>query len=431
MKITKQEKTGNKVKLEIEVDYPTFKGAIEKTFEEAAADLAVPGFRKGMVPKNIVEQYLNKDAIVERAAQNMISDLYPEIISAAKIEPVDFPDVVILKNQEGSPFSFSLQVDVYPEVKVGKYKGIKVDKESDGVTDADLDRFISDLRERTAKFIEVSGRGIENDDLVEIDVKARSAEGDIKNLSGRKISVLVGRGQVAPGFDKELIGLNLGQPKEFKLDLPAEHPVKDVAGKAIFFEVTLQKISKKELPELSDQFAKDVSGMPTMELLKEDIKKGLSEEKKAKVEGDLKNKLIEELVAATSADIPQGMIRRETDLMIDELKASLARQRMTFENYLTMTAKSEKDIREELKVGALARVKSKLALRHVAEAEKLAVTAGDLEKELGTLSSSSGETPEKFTNAVGASGLEFIKDYLLRRKALDYIVSQAKISVKK
>lgn len=431
MKILKQVRTGNRVKLEIEEEYKFFKLMQDNAYDEAAADLAVPGFRKGKAPKNIVEQYINKDFVVEKATQNVVSAVYPEIIRAANIEPVDFPDVVVTKNKEGEFFAFTLEVDVYPEVKLGKYKGVKAEKESDEVSNEDIDRFVEDLRERVAKVVEVSGRGIENEDIVEMDVLAASKEGDIKNLTGRRMAIMVGKGQIAPSFDRELMGMTVGGSKEFKVDVPREHFNREMAGRTVTFNVTPRRVTKRELPEATDEFAKGVSGLPSLSALREDLKARLLEEKKRRIEGDVKNSLIGEVVKGMTVDPPGGMIRRETDMMIDELRNSLAKQQMTLENYVRLTGKSEDSLRSEMRGGATERAKAKIALRAIAKQEKIDLLPEDIEAEIGALAKSSGEKPEKFRKLVGAEGMEYIREYLLRRKALEYIMAHAKIVEKK
>ncbi len=430
MKITKQEKTGNKVKLEIEEDYNHFKAMMERVWAEAASDINIPGFRKGKAPRQIIEQYLDKGFVVERAAQNLVSDLYPEIIKAANIEPVDYPNVVILSQEEGKPFGFAVEVDVYPEVKLGKYKGVAVESEKEELTEKEADQFMNDLRGRFAKYIEVTDRGIEDEDLVELDLLAATELGDVKSLSGRKVTIEVGRGQIAHEFDKEIKGLSLGQKKEFSVKFGEEHPAKEIAGRSVKFTVTPSRISKKELPPLDENFAKEIANAPSIEAFKEDVKKRLAEDKKLRVEGEIKNKLIEKVAGDISADIPGGMIDREIDVMVDELKGSLLRDKLTLEEYLKMTRKSETGLRDELKGGATMRVKSKLALRAIALKEKIILSDKDVSDEIGVLARSSGENPENFRGNIGGSGLEYIKDYLLRRKALDHIMAGAKISYK-
>lgn len=427
MKILKQEKTGNKVKLEIEEDQAIFKAMVEKAYEEAAEEVSVPGFRKGKVPRNIIEQHLNSEAVVERATQNLVSALYHEIIKQANIEPVNFPNVVILSQEASKPFLFSVEVEVYPEVKLGKYKGLKVEKGPESATDAEVDSFIRDLRERLAQVTLVSGRGIESEDMVEIDVKASAEGGDVKGLSGKKINIVVGKADVSAEFDKELLGLNVGQSKDFKVKVSEDHPAKEIAGKLISFSVTPKKISKRNIPEANDDFARNVSGAPSFDVFKTDVKDRMEEDKKARVEGEVKNKLIEEAAKVMTVDIPSGMIHRETDLMIDELTSTIARDRLTLEEYLKLTKKTEESLRGELKTGAEGRVRAKLCLRAIAEKEKLVVGEADLSKEIEVLAKSSGETPEKFRANIADSGLEYIKDYLLRRNALEYIMSEAKI----
>jgi len=431
VKITKQEKKGNKVILEIEEDYSSLEARIESVINNASKELHVPGFRKGKVPKNIAEQHFDKDAIIQRAVQNLVSDLYPGIIKEAAIEPVDYPNVVILKNEEGKPFAFSVEVEVYPEVKLGKYKGIKADSESKELTEEEINSFIEDLRFRVADIEEVKDRAVQKDDIVDIEIKASSAGSEINTLSGKNVKLLVGQGYILPEFDDQLIGVKTGEKKTFALKVPEKHPVKEIAGKDITFEVTVGKINQKKLPELNDEFARKMAGTATLEAFMGDVKKRLAEAKTARIESDLKNKLIAEVAKGISVDIPEGMMRREVDLMLDELKGNIARDNITFDDYLKMTKKTEQQIKDELKGAAEGRVKSKLALKAVADKEKLEVSDEELKEEINILSNSSGQKPEQFIDRIGDAGLEHIRDYLLRRNALEFVMSNAKISEKK
>jgi trigger factor len=431
LKILKQEKNGNKVKVEVEVEHKQLNSHIDKVSAEAASDLVVSGFRKGKVPKNIAEQYLNRDVIKEHAIQDMVADLYPKIIAEAKIEPIDYPNVVILNQKENEPFTFSLEVEVYPAVKLGKYKGLKVESETTKVTEVEVDEFVEQLRQSVANFIEVEGRGAGHGDLVELDVKASSEKGLLPALSSRAARIELGLGQISKDFDREIIGLTVGLEKKFSIKMPEAHPIKDLAGASVDFIVMPKKIMKKELPDVNDEFAKQFANLPTLEVLRDDIRERVSENKRSRIESDTKNNLLEQVSKNITADIPEGMIRRETDLMIDDLKASLVRDRMTFEQYLKLTKKSEKDVRGELRPGAEARVRSKLALKAIADVEKIEVSGEDMGLELKSLAQSSGEPAEKFEGRVGESGLEYIKDYLVRRKALEFLVSSAKVVERK
>lgn len=427
MKILKQEREGNKVKLEVELPYSLLESSINNTFEEVASEVKIPGFREGKAPREVVERHINKDAVTDRAVQNLIRENYPNVIGEAKIEPVDFPEVVVLRQEEGKPFAFSVAVEVYPEVKLGKYKGIRIKKKDTKVTDEEVENFVKGLQDRFAKITEVSTHSIENENLVVIDIEASSGGEDIKSLTRKGAALTVGRGQITPEFDKELIGLTVGVEKEFKLKIPPDHPFKEIAGKEVLFKATPHRIAEKELPPFDQGFVSKFSKAESPEKFKEEIKEKLAEEKVKRAEEDIKNEIVQKIAEEVKVDIPQGMIRRETDLMVDELRRSLELEKLSLDDYLKSIKKDEKGLREELKGGATKRVMAKITLRAVAEKEKLNVSPEDIDSEVKALAKEGGEVAEEFKKKIGESGREFIMDYLLRRKALDFLESKAKI----
>jgi len=427
MKIIKQEKTGNKVKMQVELASALLKQALDKTYEEIVSEAKIPGFRKGKAPRKLIESRMEKASVLNRAINNLISDSYPKIIEEAKIEPVDFPEVTVLSGDVGKPLVFEVSVDVYPEVKLGKYKRLTVEVEKRGVSDKEIDNFINSLRERFASYIDISERGTENEDFIHLDIAATSGAGDVKSLSGKGVNLVVGRGHVTKEFDKELLGLKVGENKDFKIVMPEDYPVKDVAGKEITFAVNVKSLRKKQLPPLDEEFTRKTSGKESIEEFKQDVRERLEKIKNERVDSEIRDKLVAEVSSKMKVDIPPGMVRRETDLMIDELKGSLAQDKLSLDDYLRSTKKDIEALRQELKKGAEVRVKGKIALRAVAEAEKIEVAPENLEEELKQLAKGGGNSLKEFKEKIGEGGIGFVKDYLLRRRALDFLVSKAKI----
>lgn len=328
MKILTQKREGNKVFFEIEEEYSRFQESFESTLSSASKEVKIAGFRPGKAPRNIIEKALDLEAVGRRAAQNLISDLYPKIIEGGKIDPVDYPDLEIIRQEKDQPFVFKLSVDVYPAVKLGKYKGLKLEKKGAAVTEPEILSVLGRLQERFA----------------------------VTNAEG-----------------------------------------------------------KKELLPLDDEFAKKVSQHGTLAELKEELHQVLLEEKRAESEADLKNKAIAGASAEAKVNIPPAMAEREIDVMLDELKGSLAPSGLALEDYLRGAKKEEKALREEMKKSAEIRVKGKLILKAVAEAEKIAITSEEMSAEV------------KEIKNLGENGRKFVEDYLLRRKALAFIIEKAKI----
>lgn len=343
MKITSSNRDGNRFIIEIEEEYAQFLKAVDKAMIEAGKEVQIPGFRAGKAPKEMVEKFLNRDVVEAHAAQDLIAGLYPKIIDEVKIDPVDFPKVDIIQQKEKKPFIFKISVDVYPEIKLGKYKGLKVDKKEVKITDEDVKKVLGNFQNRIA----------------------------------------------------------MTNPSE-----------------------------KKELPPLDDEFAKKVSRHQTLDELKAEINEVLLKDRQAEADADVKNKLIAEAAGEAKVDIPQGMIEREINMMMDELKGSLAQSGLTLEDYLKGIKKDDKTLREEFKKSAEVRVRGKIVLRAIAEEEKMKINAEEMEQEFKNLAANSGQKIEDLKKSIEESGQKFIEDYMLRQKALAFLVEKAKISVK-
>jgi FKBP-type peptidyl-prolyl cis-trans isomerase (trigger factor) len=337
MKVRSNTREGNKIILEIEEDYSKLKEAIEVTIVEAGKEVKLPGFRPGKAPKELIRKALNKEAIEAEALQRLISSLYPTVLDEAKIEPVDYPNIQILEHKKNKPIVFKVEVDVYPEVKLGKYKGLKVEKKEVKVTDEDLDKVLENLRKRLQ---------------------------------------------------------------------------------------SLEKLS--EIPALDDAFAKKVSKYQTLEELKKELRESMQRDKEGQEDAEVRNKLIAEASADAKMDVPGGMIEREVDIMLDELRNSLVPMNLSLEDYLKGINKDEKSMREELRKSAEVRVRGKVLLKAVSEAEKINITDEEMNEELKALAGAGGQAPEDLSN-LDEHARKYIEDYLLRRKALDFMVEKAKV----
>ena len=430
MKILKQIRAGNLVTVEVEVDAAQVKEAAEKTLERLSKKVKMPGFRPGKAPKSMVEKTFDTNAVADQAVQDLIADLYPEIIKEAKLDPVDYPKVDILKQEAGQPLIFKLEVVVYPEVKLGKYKGIKAQKKPSLVTEEEVLTVLGNLQNRFAKRIEVADRGAQKSDTLDIEIEAASEGAPIKRWP-RKLQFLpLGAGHISPEFDEQLAGLKTGESKTFLLKFPDNYGIKEIAGKEVSFKVKIDKITTRELLSLDDEFAKKVSRYGTLAELKEELKRSLEMEKQEESEADLKNKLIEEAGKTAEVELPEALIRVETDIMLDELKSSLARSNLTLDDYLKGIRKTEEEIKKEFKTPALSRAKGKVVLKKVSELENITVTPQDLDEELKMIAKSINVPAEEYKKSLSHSGHHYIEDYLLRRKALNFLVENAQIEEK-
>ncbi|NQU17819.1 MAG: trigger factor [Candidatus Saganbacteria bacterium] len=427
MKILKNDRDGNKVKLEIEESAEEYQKSIKKTIDEAARDMKLPGFRKGKAPRAMVEKNLNQKAIDDHAGQQLISKLYPKIIEETKIDPVDYPKVDIIQLEQGKEVKFSIEVEVYPEVNLGNYKGISVEKKSSEVKEEDVLKVLGDLQNRLAKWKEVTDRPVKGDDVLDIEIEAHAEGTEIKTWPRDLQHYPVGSKYISKEFDDQLVGLEINIEKEFQTKFADDYAVKEIAGKDVTFKVKVAKINEKELADLSDEFAKQISKYGTLGELKAELTKNLEEEKKQESEGDLKNKLVEEVSKESDIDIPRSMVDAEIQIMMDELKTSLARSNITPENYLKSIGKTEEDLISEFIQPATSRVKGKIVLKAIAEKENIEVEDKDLDEEIAPMAQQEKKSVEEYKKLLRENSLMYIKDYLKRRKALDFLQEHAKI----
>lgn len=427
MKILKQEKKDSRVEFEIESDFEALKKFREEVITEYAKELHLPGFRQGKAPKNLVEQNLNPDAVNDKSLQKLISSLYPLILKESKIDPIDYPDIDIVTFEENKPIVFKLGVDTYPEINLGKYKGLKVSKKPETVTDNDVVGVLGDLQNRFAKHLEINEGQTQKDDIVDLDIQAESEGIPVKRWPKLLQQFPIGQGYISPEFDLNITGLTPNEEKSFTVAFAADYGVPEISGKSVKFNVKIIKISRKSLLPLDDSFAKTVSNFGTLAELKEEVKKSLQMEKKEEAEEDLKNQIITEVAKGSKVVPPNSMLKTETELLIEELKTSLSRSNLTLQDYLKGIQKTEADLRNDFKGAATARTTGKLVLKKVAEVEKLEVAPHDLDTEIALYAQSAGQKTEEYKKTLGPGGIAYITDSLSRRKALDFLISHAEI----
>lgn len=427
MKIVKQNKEGNKVSLEIEVDYQQYSAALEKVIKDAASTMKIPGFRPGKAPEAVVRQNVNMEFAKEKALDQVVSSLYSDILKEASLDPVDYPVWRSIAVEEGVKCTFLFEIEVMPEVVLGKYSGLKAERKSSAVEEKEVEDYVRSIQEEGAKISEVS-RPARAGDITELNV-AGSLDGHPEpRLSQEKLPILLGDNRIAPGFDAHIENMEVGASSEFTIDLPKDYYIKEFAGKQAAFKVTLLKVIERILPEFNDEFVKKISSFESAEAYKQDVKNRIEEFKRKKSEEELKDSLLEQVSASSKVDVPDAMLRREVDAMIGELEINLKHQGLTVDSYIKSRRIDMSALRKELSASAASRVKAKLVLKAVADKEKLEFTEDDLAAELKILARDAGTSDAELMQRDGIR--EYIKDYVLRRKALDFIVENAKIKEK-
>ena len=427
----KVEKTenANEVKLEITVEAEKFENAMKKVYFQNAKYFNIPGFRKGKAPMNIVEKYYGAQIFYEDAFNEVATEAYEEALTENKIDVVSRPEVDIAQMEKGKDLIFTAVVQTKPEVKLGKYKGIEIQKIEYKVDKKDVDHELEHMQEHNSRLVTVDDRPLENGDTATIDF-----EGFVDGVAfeGRKAEgheLEIGSGTFIPGFEEQLIGMELENEKEIKVTFPKEYFSKDLAGKDATFKVKLHDIKKKELPELDDEFAKDVSEFDTLEELKKSIKEKLTKNKEQREKYETEEAVLKAVCEDSKLDIPSGMIELEIDNMLKDFEQRLSYQGLNLEQYLKMIGKTEEEMRKEYEPQAIEAIKSRLVLEAIMKAEKIEASEEEIKAKMEEMAKSYGKDVEELSKN------ENLKNYLAEgiksEKALEFIVNNAKVTEKK
>ena len=423
-KLEKTEKA-NEVKLEITIEAEKFENAMKKVYFQNAKYFNIPGFRKGKAPMNIVEKYYGAQIFYEDAFNDVATESYDEALKENKIEAVSRPQVEIKQMEKGKDVIFTAVVQTKPEVELGKYKGIELKKIEHNVEDKDIEHELGHMQEHNSRLITVEDRPLKKGDIATIDfegfVDGVAFEGG--KAEGHELEI--GSGAFIPGFEDQLIGMEIDSDKEIKVTFPKEYFSKDLAGKEAMFKVKLHEIKKKELPKLDDEFAKDVSEFDTLKELKEDIKAKMEKENEQKVKYETQEAAIKAVCDKVKVDIPSGMIEMEVENMINDIAQRLSYQGLKLDQYLKMVGKTEEELKKEYEPQAIEAIKSRLTLEAIIKAEKLEATEEEINAKLEEMAKSYGKKVEEIKDNENLN--KYIKEGIESEKAIEFIVKNAKI----
>lgn len=361
----------NVVKFEVKVEAKEFQAALNKSYNKNAKGFNVPGFRKGKVPMAIVKKYYGIGVLLEDAVNFAIDASYPQLLKENNINPVDYPQIEVVTAEEGKDFVYTAQITVYPEVKLGEYKGLKIEKPSYEVTEEDVNAKLKEMQEKNSR-VEVKEEGtVENGDIAVIDFKGFVDEVAFEGGEGSDYPLEIGSGSFIDTFETQLVGAKVGEKVEVNVNFPENYGKDELNGKAAKFEVTIKEIKAKELPALDDEFAKEVSEFETLAELKEDITKNMTEENTAKAEKEYEDAIINTVVDNATIEVPAVMIEKEIDTMVKNLETRLSQQGLTLEQYFQFTGTDAAKTREYMKENAERKVRTDLVLEAVEVAEKI------------------------------------------------------------
>lgn len=427
MKATWEKIEKNVGVLEVEVDVDQVNAAIDKAFKKVAAQVNVPGFRKGKVPRAIFEAKFGVESLYRDAIDFILPDAYSAAVEQTGIYPVDRPDVDFDEFHKGQPFVFKATVTVKPEVQLGEYKGIEVTAASTDVTEDEVNEELKRLQERHAELVVLEEGAAENSDIAVIDYEG-SVDGELfEGGKGEKHSLELGSNSFIPGFEEQVVGMAKGDEKDVTVTFPEEYHAEHLAGKEAVFKVKLHDIKRKSLPELDDEFAKDVSEFDTLDEYKQDIEKRLKERKEQDNKIAIESAVIEQASSAADVDIPQAMIDSEVERMVQEFGNRLRMQGMNLELYYQFSGQNEEALKAQMQDEAGKRVRSQLVLEAVAAAENLTVSEEDVNEELRSLSDMYKKSAEELREMIEANGtIEDFKQDLRTKLAVKFLVDHSK-----
>ncbi|WP_121615109.1 trigger factor [Virgibacillus halodenitrificans] len=421
-----EKQEGNEGVLTIEVSPEEFDKALDQAFKKVSKDVQIPGFRKGKIPRKIFENRFGVESLYQDAVDIVLPDAYMKAIEETNIEPVAQPEVDIETIEQGKPLVFTAKVTVKPEVKLGEYKGLEVEEQSVEVTDEDVEKEIEHQREHHAELVVKEEGTVEEGDTVVIDFEGFLGDEPFEGGKGENHSLEIGSGQFIPGFEEQLVGKKAEEDTEISLTFPEDYHAEELAGKEATFKVKIHEIKSKELPELDDEFAKDIDEeVETLDELKKKKKEELEEQKKQEAENQKRETLLEKASENAEVVIPEAMVDTELDQMVKEFEQRLQMQGMTLEMYSQFSGQDVDALKEQMKEDAEKRVKTNLTLEAIVENEDLEVSEDDLNAELENMASMYGTDIEQLKQMLGGN-TDALKGELKMRKAIDFLVENSK-----
>ena len=418
-------------KLTIEVSADDLEKAIESAYQKNRGKISIPGFRKGKAPRKLIEQMYGKGVFYEDAANELINSEYPKAAEESGEDIVSNPKIDISQVESGKPFIFTAEVALKPPVSLGKYKGVKVEKADLDVTDADVDAEIDKQRNTNARTVEIADRAVQKDDMITLDFEGFVDGEAFKGGKGEDYPLTIGSGAFIPGFEEQLIGVEIGKETEVKVKFPADYQAAELADKDAVFKCTVKAIKEKQLPELNDEFASDVSEFETLQEYREDARKKLVERKTAEAKAKKEDEAVKAVIEDSEMELPEAMIETQQRQIVNDFAQRLQMQGLNMEQYMQYTGSSVEKMMEQVKPQAEERIKSRLVLEAVAAAEKLEATDEEFEAELKKMADQYKMEIEKIKGMISEKEQKQIRDDLAVQKAADFVVENSKEAAKK
>ena len=424
LQVEKLEK--NMAKLTIEVSAEDLEKAMQAAYQKAKGRITLPGFRKGKAPRKMIEQMYGKGIFLEDAANALIPEAYSKAYDESGLEIVSQPKIDVTQIEKGKDFIFTATVAVKPEIKIGDYKGVEIEKIDTTVTDEDVMAEILKDQKENGRKIDVTDRAAQMDDEVTINFEGFVDDVAFEGGKGENYKLTLGSHSFIDTFEDQIVGKNIGDKFDVNVTFPEEYHVEDLKGKPAVFKVELLAISTLELPELDDEFASDVSSFETFAEYKEDKKKTLEVKKEEQAKREKQSKVVEKIAEAAEVEIPEAMIKYNQERIMNEMSQRMMYQGLQMEQYLQLMGTTKEEFLERVKPDAIARIKTSLVLEAVAAAENIVASDDDVDAEIQDMATQYQMKPEELKDMIGAPELENIKKDIASRKALEFLGENCK-----
>ena len=424
MKATLISKENGEAKLTMDFTAEEFEQAVIKVYQRTKDRYAVDGFRKGKAPRSIIEARYGENVFTEDAINDLFSAEYPKALAELELDVIDAPRIEFGEIRKGEPLSTTITVAVYPDVEVKDYKGIEIEEISAEVTDNDMENELKTLQKRNARIVTVDRPAAEGDTVV-IDYKGFVGEEQFEGGTAEAYSLVLGSNSFIPGFEDQLIGTVKDEEKDVVVTFPEEYHAPDLAGKEAVFKCKVHEVKEEQLPELDDEFAKDTSEFDTFEEFKESVKKDVEKRKQSQAESLMKDQMLEKVYELNDIDVPEVMVSDEIDSMIREAEQQLSMQGLQLEQYLQAVGKELKDFREDIKDEAHRRVKSRMIVSAVVEAEDIQATEEQVDEQIELMAMQYGMEPDQIREALGTENIGFVESDIKMRNAIQFMFDNA------
>lgn len=418
----------SKVKLEIEVAAPDVDTALARAYHKVVKKINLPGFRKGKVPRRILESRFGPEVLHEEALELLVPPAYDQAVREADINPVDQPDFELIQIEEGKPLLFNAVVEIIPPVELGQYRGLQVEQEEAAVDDIQVDHHLYMLREQNARLEPREDGPAEEGDLITIDFKGYIGGEPFEGGEAENYSLELGSKSFIPGFEEQLIGAKPEEERDVALAFPENYQKEELAGRDAVFKVKVKQIKQKKLPDLDDEFVKEVSEFETLEDMKTDLKEKLLKNAEDQSKNKLEESLIEKIASISSVTLPEKLVERQIDRIIGDLEGYLRYQGMAMDQFLKLSGKSMEELRGERREEAENRTRANLVLDAIAKKEGFDVDDSELESRITTIAESYNDEPERIREIFEKQGrIPIIREEIRVRKVIDLMVAEADI----